>query len=139
MARTEQEILEQIDKLEAARKVTRARNGYAHYSERINYLKGELALLRAQKAQSEEERTAAAVGEHWDMFNDALGLPSVAELKTMKEEGRVAWAEAELAKPRARVCNGCGQRYYTPWSPSDNSHCDTCNQPAYRKRFMAFD
>ena len=52
MERTSAEIQEQIEKLEAARKVTRARNGYAHYSERISYLKGELMLQR-EKERSE--------------------------------------------------------------------------------------
>ena len=54
MARTAKEIQEQIDKLEAARKVTRARNGYAHYSERISYLKGELMLQREKEARATE-------------------------------------------------------------------------------------
>ena len=51
MARTIAEIEQQIAKLEAARRVTRARNGYAHYSERINYLRGELMLLKAKEEQ----------------------------------------------------------------------------------------
>jgi hypothetical protein len=48
MARTAQEIQEQIEKLEQAMKVTRARNGIAHYRERISGLRGELMLLQAE-------------------------------------------------------------------------------------------
>ena len=63
MARTAKEIQEQIDKLEAARRVTRARNGYAHYSERISYLQGELMLQKAKEAQGRDVSRCRKCGE----------------------------------------------------------------------------
>ena len=54
MARTAKDIEAQITKLEAWKKITRARNGRQHYSERINYLRGELALQRAEEARAED-------------------------------------------------------------------------------------
>lgn len=57
MSEKEQAIREQISKYEAARKITQARNGYRHYSDKINALHFELTLLKAK-----EEREAGSCG-----------------------------------------------------------------------------
>lgn len=55
MARTAEEIRAKIAELTAARAKTQARNGYRHYSERIDGLKGELLLLEAARLREEEQ------------------------------------------------------------------------------------
>ena len=56
MSEKEQAIRAQIAKYEAARKVTQARNGYRHYSDKINALHFELNLLKAQEAREAAPR-----------------------------------------------------------------------------------
>jgi hypothetical protein len=55
MERTKQQIEEQIEKLEQAMRVTRARNGREHYQSRISGLKGELMLLQAETDRRSEQ------------------------------------------------------------------------------------
>ena len=54
MSEKEQQIREQIAKYEQARKVTQARNGYRHYSDKINALYFDLNLLKAEEAREAE-------------------------------------------------------------------------------------
>ena len=60
MSEKEQAIRAQIAKYEQARKVTQARNGYRHYSDKINALNGELALLKAKEEREADKSRATA-------------------------------------------------------------------------------
>jgi acetolactate synthase small subunit len=72
MERTKQQIEEQIEKLEQAMKVTRARNGIAHYRERISGLKGELMLLQASSDRTADEY--AGYADYDEYLKDATGI-----------------------------------------------------------------
>lgn len=69
MVRTIEEIEAEIGKLEEARKITRARNGYRHYSDRINGLRGERLLLLAKQARKTWPHP------HWDGPCESVGCP----------------------------------------------------------------
>lgn len=47
--RTAREIEQKIAELRAAQKKTQARNGWYHYENKINYLNGELMLIRSKE------------------------------------------------------------------------------------------